>query len=566
MNKDDVSSEHRKRNQKRPFSPDIELKRKPGEKRKRRAQKKNTLKVGDAEGDGDGFSCAKCGSPYVVNPARRRGQAGDRRSPAPRRVFDSEANRVLLLCNRCGLAAVRAGGRARGGSSAPQESGSEEGRAEYLRTAAQFASSLAGELQDADAGLLYCPAFRVKSCGCLQTFITGVDGSKEEAHQRALYLLNVMKEARRMAAEKCGTAAAAEQANAKVTTAKGQTSSSCVRLRRSAKFENYVLTTRRYFKEQLKICEKACQRVLCYSNNFLHKRLKALPGKGSRVAQTLGRRRQGGLVPVPQLASEHCCADKCVLMALTHGRLLEAWRADAALGQRPARRALAEMLTPSGGAKSNCYRFISMVTGCSLSTICSVADQMRRTQGEREPSEHGLRRWWREHPRRGGRPPGPGSRGEEEQEGEEEEEAEDALGVHIPSPEELRRLGPEEGARRLLQQRDRLARLQRRVEGARREQPPPDPGPLEPRASAGVALPPQAASASNIIILQDGSEGVPVRYSAERSPGLPVELVVSPAVPSLPSVIVVQGGVGSGDGFQVFSVVDSPGAGALQYS
>jgi hypothetical protein len=40
-----------------------------------------------------------------------------------------------------------------------------------------------------------------------------------------------------------------------------------------------------------------------------------------------------------------------------------------------------------------------MVAGCSYATICLVSDQMRRTQGEREPPEHGLRKWWQDHPK-----------------------------------------------------------------------------------------------------------------------------------------------------------------------
>ena len=37
------------------------------------------------------------------------------------------------------------------------------------------------------------------------------------------------------------------------------------------------------------------------------------------------------------------------------------------------------MLTPSGGARSNCYKFISWVTGCSHSTIGRVNEQMKET-------------------------------------------------------------------------------------------------------------------------------------------------------------------------------------------
>ena len=53
------------------------------------------------------------------------------------------------------------------------------------------------------------------------------------------------------------------------------------------------------------------------------------------------------------------------------------------------------MYLNAGGARSNCYTFISSVTGCSQSTISKVNDQMRRTGGDREPPEHGLKKYWR---------------------------------------------------------------------------------------------------------------------------------------------------------------------------
>jgi hypothetical protein len=87
--------------------------------------------------------------------------------------------------------------------------------------------------------------------------------------------------------------------------------------------------------------------------------------RGCRVERVKGKNARGLLKPVSELANETCCNDRCVTMALTHARLLETWRATAKLGQREARRVLAEMLTPSGGTKANCYKFISMVTGRS---------------------------------------------------------------------------------------------------------------------------------------------------------------------------------------------------------
>ena len=66
-------------------------------------------------------------------------------------------------------------------------------------------------------------------------------------------------------------------------------------------------------------------------------------------------------------------------MALSHSRLLEQWRSRAAISQNEARRVLAEMLTPSGGNRANCYRFVAWVTGCSNTTIGKVNEQMKST-------------------------------------------------------------------------------------------------------------------------------------------------------------------------------------------
>jgi hypothetical protein len=47
--------------------------------------------------------------------------------------------------------------------------------------------------------------------------------------------------------------------------------------RKSKEFEDFVLEQRKHLRQELKLCEQATQRVLCYSNNFLHKKLKTDP-------------------------------------------------------------------------------------------------------------------------------------------------------------------------------------------------------------------------------------------------------------------------------------------------
>jgi len=47
--------------------------------------------------------------------------------------------------------------------------------------------------------------------------------------------------------------------------------------RKSKEFEDFVLTKRIVLRNDLKLCEKAAQKLLSYSNNFLHKRMKTDP-------------------------------------------------------------------------------------------------------------------------------------------------------------------------------------------------------------------------------------------------------------------------------------------------
>lgn len=44
--------------------------------------------------------------------------------------------------------------------------------------------------------------------------------------------------------------------------------------KRSRAFEAFVMEKRQYLRNIVKLCERGTQKVLMYSNNFLHKRLK----------------------------------------------------------------------------------------------------------------------------------------------------------------------------------------------------------------------------------------------------------------------------------------------------
>ncbi|KAK3087132.1 hypothetical protein FSP39_002128, partial [Pinctada imbricata] len=162
--------------------------------------------------------------------------------------------------------------------------------------------------------------------------------------------------------------------------------------KRSKAFETFVFEKRAYLKETLNLCERAVQRILCYSNNFLHKRLKT-ENKLSRVNPDEEHSRQSKLITMDTISETQCCIDNCSLMALTHRRLLLEWRERAQQGQAEARRVVAEMLVPSAGLRCNCYCFITMVTGVSRSTITRVKGQMLESGGDREPPAHGMKKY-----------------------------------------------------------------------------------------------------------------------------------------------------------------------------
>lgn len=46
-------------------------------------------------------------------------------------------------------------------------------------------------------------------------------------------------------------------------------------MKKSKLFEEFVMEKRLYLKETLKLCERAVQKILIYSNNFIHKKLKS---------------------------------------------------------------------------------------------------------------------------------------------------------------------------------------------------------------------------------------------------------------------------------------------------
>ncbi|XP_029186317.2 uncharacterized protein LOC114954021 [Acropora millepora] len=383
-----ASERERKRKPVRFQSPDEDQK----SKKKRKRRLNPLLRVPRRDPNAP-FKCDLCGSPYVINPTRRGNRPKlSTHHPSPRHKVDPETGKTLTLCNACGLSFDR-----------PKKARKErldpdpEEKRKYQEDASQFAMSLVEGLGDPDASRLSCPHFKFRACGCLQSYIVGDGTNAQESRERASDMLQLLKKAKELSSKKCydteevRTQSKTSKRSKNIGLGNGQ--------RKSGEFEEFVLEKRKYLRNEVKLCERATQRVLLYSNNFLHKRLKTDPSKPLRIERQKGKAALGKLKLIEDLPKERCCVDNCVMIGLTHSNLLKQWRDRAVSGQTEARRVLAEMLTPSGGARSNCYKFISWVTGCSHSTIGRVNEQMKATGGDREPPSHGLIKWWQQNPK-----------------------------------------------------------------------------------------------------------------------------------------------------------------------
>ncbi|KAG8224059.1 hypothetical protein J437_LFUL001136, partial [Ladona fulva] len=342
---------------------------------------------------GQTTKCDKCQSPYAIDPAKRKEVPGKvAQKPKFRKRLDPATNKILTLCNKCGLSMSRVRKRP------PKKPlPTQEDKDGYLLESEAFACSLAERLNEPDAKRLYCPHFKTEPCGCLQRYLKGKDNEDlSKMDERAVKLLELLKKAKHLRSEKVDPSQSAAPQSKGVK--KEPSQNSWVKSRRSVVFEEFVLSHRISLREELHLCERASQRVLMYSNNFLHKELKSM--KNQRIQRKTGKFVKGLLKPITELPLASCCNAKCVNLASSHPELLELWRKLAQRGQKDARRVLAEMLTREEGSKTNCYKFISLVTGCSMNTISSVNKHVKRTSGSEEPPEHGLKRWWRDNPKR----------------------------------------------------------------------------------------------------------------------------------------------------------------------
>ena len=243
------------------------------------------------------FKCDMCGSRYVVNPMRRGKTATARNRATPRHKVDPDTQKKLTLCNACGLKMSRPR-KARAG----RVTLSEDEQKQFVEEGIRFAKELAEKLNNTAAERLYCENVKKSACGCVQKFICGGEESEiDEVVDRAQVLLDIYLEATQLKQKKCYSLT---EPDVKIGLGNGH--------RKSKEFEDYVLLKRKFLRNTLNFCEKATQKILSYSNNFLHKKMKTDPDKGIRVERQKGKAALGMLVPIQHLSYETCCVDHCV--------------------------------------------------------------------------------------------------------------------------------------------------------------------------------------------------------------------------------------------------------------
>ncbi|XP_012267181.2 uncharacterized protein LOC105692512 isoform X2 [Athalia rosae] len=347
------------------------------------------------------FSCDKCKSPHIVDPTRC--SPGNRkRPPMPRKHVDPINGQILLLCNACGIAAKT--NRKDRLVKATQESGLlQELKNQYITESMKSAQKIAQECNQPELAALYCPSFSSKGCGCIEKYLSSdSESSSHERQLKALNLLNYHRKAGELNSKQNFQNSGKEdytlhsenelhvdECEDNLIEDFAKPHYKC----KSRNFEKFVLTTRLKLRTEYALCEKATKKILMYSNNFLHKASKTSPHRGSRIDKTI--KRMSRQKPISDMHKEHCCGSRCTRIASSHATLLQDWRKRASISQKEARRVIAEMLTPTGGSKANCYRFIKMVTGCCVATIFLVNNHMKKTKGNREPPEHGLKKYFR---------------------------------------------------------------------------------------------------------------------------------------------------------------------------
>ncbi|RZF47081.1 hypothetical protein LSTR_LSTR004481 [Laodelphax striatellus] len=324
-------------------------------------------------------TCDSCSKPLRKNKNKR---------VTIRKEIDPVSNKLMRLCNSCGLRFFRARWRVK---KERVKVASQEEKEKYKLEVDAF-SKLVYKIVDDDeiACRLRCPVSSPKICRCIQCYLTMDDNFSGD-----LNTCVISRSRAKELQELCRSAKSLIQTR-DIGVSDSMDEQRCVNSKtklRSKDYEEFVFANRNRLKNEYSMCERGCQRVLCYSNNFLHKQLKSnskhesrIAGKHVAISETL---------PLSQLGQFRCCKQRCTGMASSHASLLASWRQRSLAGQLEARRVLAEMCRPAGG-HTNCRQFIRYVTGCSDGLLAKVRQELKQSLGYEEPAEHGLKEYWRQ--------------------------------------------------------------------------------------------------------------------------------------------------------------------------
>ena len=186
----------------------------------------------------DGFICGVCNSETFLKQNPNVNKC--------RLILDSKTNKLIRACNACGLKFKRRrkGVKVKASVKTKTNSTISEDKKQYLESAKSYALEISKLVKDDIAKNFYCPKFRTKPCGCLQTFLQFDKGNIEETTKRVNLLLRYHKKSLELISEN-------NDSNT-----------------RSHEYDNFVLTNRDYLKTQLNLCELAVQKILRYRNRL----------------------------------------------------------------------------------------------------------------------------------------------------------------------------------------------------------------------------------------------------------------------------------------------------------
>lgn len=302
-----------------------------------------------------------------------------------------------------------------------------------------FANLLGTHLSDIAGAkqALQCKIAYNKPCGCIRRFILAgtlwkennlpnygfsqnhqidenitkeMDGANigEEQIERASNLLRTYHHAIELKKEKCYPVHCEQDGKA------GKELRGMIGLgngrKRSKKYEEFVLTRRQTLRNEYFLCEKATQKLLGYSINFLYKKLRTNPDNSSRIVSNNSAERANkaprNLLTLeqlremadPQQASNQCCCRNCISwLVKQHFEKIVAWRQRLeGSGQRVAQEIVREVLLVSAsldGQNSFCQNLVHWVTGCSFKKIRRVRDHLKKNP--LSLPEHGLKQYWK---------------------------------------------------------------------------------------------------------------------------------------------------------------------------